>query len=48
MSARLAEIPPTGEVLPAVLDIRAPRKLALRYGENPHQAAALYAFDDVG
>lgn len=28
--------------LPGVLDIRAPRALALRYGENPHQAAALY------
>ncbi|MEO8050731.1 MAG: bifunctional phosphoribosylaminoimidazolecarboxamide formyltransferase/IMP cyclohydrolase [Acidobacteriota bacterium] len=49
VSARLAEIPPTREVLPAIealpviLDIRAPRKLALRYGENPHQSAALYA-----
>jgi len=29
--------------LPAVLDIRAPRTLSLRYGENPHQAAALYS-----
>ena len=28
--------------LPATLDIRAPRLLALRYGENPHQSAALY------
>jgi len=43
VSARLAELPPTGDVLPANLDIRAPRKLALRYGENPHQSAALYA-----
>jgi phosphoribosylaminoimidazolecarboxamide formyltransferase/IMP cyclohydrolase len=43
VSARLAEIPPTGETLPAILDIRARRTLALRYGENPHQAAALYA-----
>ena len=48
MSARLAEIPPTGEALPAILDIRAPRKLALRYGENPHQAAALYAGGGTG
>ena len=48
VSARLAEIPPTGDVLPAVLDIRTPRKLALRYGENPHQAAALYASGGVG
>ena len=43
IAARLAEIPPSGEVLPTVLDIRAPRKLALRYGENPHQSAALYS-----
>jgi phosphoribosylaminoimidazolecarboxamide formyltransferase/IMP cyclohydrolase len=28
--------------LPAFLDIRAPRALDLRYGENPHQSAALY------
>jgi phosphoribosylaminoimidazolecarboxamide formyltransferase/IMP cyclohydrolase len=48
VSARLAEIPPTGEPLPAVLDIRAPRTLALRYGENPHQAAALYASGAAG
>jgi len=43
VSARLAEIPPTNEPLPAMLDIRAPRAAALRYGENPHQSAALYA-----
>jgi phosphoribosylaminoimidazolecarboxamide formyltransferase / IMP cyclohydrolase len=48
VSARLSEIPPTGSVLPAVLDIRAPRALALRYGENPHQAAALYASGGAG
>ena len=48
VSARLAEIPPTHEPLPAVLDIRAPRSLALRYGENPHQAAALYATGKTG
>jgi len=48
VSARLAEIPPTGEVLPGILDIRAPRKLALRYGENPHQSAALYATGGAG
>jgi len=28
---------------PAVLDIRAPRALGLRYGENPHQSATLYS-----
>src|SRR3984885_5496663 len=48
VSARLAEIPPTGDVLPAILDIRAPRKFALRYGENPHQSAALYASGGAG
>jgi phosphoribosylaminoimidazolecarboxamide formyltransferase / IMP cyclohydrolase len=45
---RLAEIPPTGDVLPGTLDIRAPRALALRYGENPHQSAALYASGSTG
>ncbi|MDX2152618.1 MAG: bifunctional phosphoribosylaminoimidazolecarboxamide formyltransferase/IMP cyclohydrolase [Bryobacteraceae bacterium] len=30
-------------VLPPLLDIRAPRVMSLRYGENPHQDAALYA-----
>ena len=29
--------------LPPVLDLRAGRALPLRYGENPHQAAALYS-----
>jgi phosphoribosylaminoimidazolecarboxamide formyltransferase / IMP cyclohydrolase len=48
VSARLAGIPPTGEVLPVNLDIHAPRKLALRYGENPHQSAALYASGETG
>jgi phosphoribosylaminoimidazolecarboxamide formyltransferase/IMP cyclohydrolase len=31
-----------------MLDIRAPRTIALRYGENPHQAAALYANGKTG
>jgi phosphoribosylaminoimidazolecarboxamide formyltransferase/IMP cyclohydrolase len=31
-----------GPGLPAVLSLQAPRVQALRYGENPHQAAALY------
>ncbi len=43
VSAKLSQIPPTKELLPALLDIRVPRKLSLRYGENPHQSAALYA-----
>jgi len=48
VSARLAEIPPSGEALPATLDVRAPRTLSLRYGENPHQSAALYATGKSG
>ncbi|MSV34126.1 MAG: bifunctional phosphoribosylaminoimidazolecarboxamide formyltransferase/IMP cyclohydrolase [Bryobacterales bacterium] len=48
VSARLTEIPPTGDVLPATLDIRAPRSRALRYGENPHQSAALYTSGSAG
>jgi phosphoribosylaminoimidazolecarboxamide formyltransferase/IMP cyclohydrolase len=48
VSLRLSEIPPTGDLLPASLDIRAPRTLALRYGENPHQSAALYATGATG
>ncbi len=44
ISARLARV---GEdapsALPSVLEIRAPRAISLRYGENPHQAAALYS-----
>jgi len=48
VSRRLSEIPSTGDLLPATLDIRAPRALALRYGENPHQSAALYASGKAG
>jgi phosphoribosylaminoimidazolecarboxamide formyltransferase / IMP cyclohydrolase len=48
VSARLAEIPATNQPLPAMLDIRAPRAIALRYGENPHQSAALYANGKTG
>jgi phosphoribosylaminoimidazolecarboxamide formyltransferase/IMP cyclohydrolase len=43
ISLRLEQVGATPEPLPATLDIRAPRTLALRYGENPHQSAALYA-----
>ena len=43
ISTRLARVGAEDEQgLPAFLDIRAPRALALRYGENPHQSAALY------
>ena len=36
------------QVVPAALDIQAPLKLSLRYGENPHQSAALYADCQTG
>ena len=50
-SAPLPNLPPTAcageagartEKFPAVLRIDAERRLGLRYGENPHQAAAFY------
>jgi len=44
ISTRLARVGAEDERgLPAFLDIRAPRALDLRYGENPHQSAALYS-----
>lgn len=44
ISARLERVGAEDESgLPAFLDIRAPRALDLRYGENPHQRAALYS-----
>ena len=41
ISARLEQEDATG-VLPADLALRAPKVMDLRYGENPHQWAALY------
>ena len=46
VSARLDQVAAdehAAEPVPATLDIRAPKTLALRYGENPHQSAALYS-----
>jgi phosphoribosylaminoimidazolecarboxamide formyltransferase / IMP cyclohydrolase len=44
ISTRLAQVGVEEQSgLPAFLDIRAPRALDLRYGENPHQSAALYS-----
>jgi phosphoribosylaminoimidazolecarboxamide formyltransferase/IMP cyclohydrolase len=44
ISARLARVGiEDSSALPAILDIRAPLALGLRYGENPHQSAALYS-----
>jgi phosphoribosylaminoimidazolecarboxamide formyltransferase / IMP cyclohydrolase len=34
-----------GEIFPPILTVGATRKQLLRYGENPHQAAALYVAD---
>lgn len=52
VSARLAQIDPEGktaqEDLPARLQISIPRSASLRYGENPHQKAALYSFHRGG
>ena len=41
ISARLEQVDAAGP-LPRDLAIRAPKLMDLRYGENPHQAAALY------
>ena len=47
ISARL-EQEDAGEALPLDLNLRAPKKMDLRYGENPHQMAALYAASGRG
>jgi phosphoribosylaminoimidazolecarboxamide formyltransferase/IMP cyclohydrolase len=47
ISARLARIDDAGP-LPTTLDLRADKLLALRYGENPHQSAALYGTPGMG
>jgi phosphoribosylaminoimidazolecarboxamide formyltransferase/IMP cyclohydrolase len=36
------------ESLPALLDLSLPRSVSLRYGENPHQSAALYTTGETG
>jgi phosphoribosylaminoimidazolecarboxamide formyltransferase/IMP cyclohydrolase len=52
VSNRLAQIDSEGktsvDALPAVLSISATRTSSLRYGENPHQQAALYSFHRGG
>lgn len=42
------DISDTSSAMAPVLDIHVPKKLGLRYGENPHQAAALYAKGEEG
>lgn len=52
VSARLLQVDAEGktteEELPAALRIAATRTSVLRYGENPHQKAALYSFGHGG
>jgi phosphoribosylaminoimidazolecarboxamide formyltransferase / IMP cyclohydrolase len=48
VSNRLALVGTPPAPLPATLDIRVPKVLDMRYGENPHQAAALYAAGKSG
>jgi phosphoribosylaminoimidazolecarboxamide formyltransferase/IMP cyclohydrolase len=47
ISARLEQIDASGP-LPADLNLRAPKLMDLRYGENPHQSAALYGTRGAG
>jgi phosphoribosylaminoimidazolecarboxamide formyltransferase/IMP cyclohydrolase len=48
IAARLGTIGKEAEPLPSTLDLRVPRRMPLRYGENPHQSAALYSSGSVG
>ncbi len=52
VAAKLSQIDVEGTVvneeLPERLSISVPRTAALRYGENPHQHAALYSFGEGG
>jgi phosphoribosylaminoimidazolecarboxamide formyltransferase/IMP cyclohydrolase len=43
ITARLAQVDIPAGPLPRELNLRAPKVMDLRYGENPHQSAALYA-----
>jgi len=43
ISIKLRSLGAQRSSLPATLDIRLPKSLPLRYGENPHQQAALYS-----
>jgi phosphoribosylaminoimidazolecarboxamide formyltransferase/IMP cyclohydrolase len=47
ISARLARIGDSSP-LPPALDLRAAKLMDLRYGENPHQSAALYGTPGLG
>jgi phosphoribosylaminoimidazolecarboxamide formyltransferase / IMP cyclohydrolase len=43
ITARLAQVDEPTSPLPAQLSLHVPKAMDLRYGENPHQSAALYA-----
>ena len=43
ITARLAQVDAAPAVLPVTLDLQVPKAFDLRYGENPHQSAALYS-----
>ncbi len=47
ISARLEQVDSTGP-LPPMLNLRGPKLMDLRYGENPHQQAALYGHAGSG
>lgn len=47
IASRLEKVDST-EPLPGELRVVLPRKMSLRYGENPHQSAALYAAGGAG
>jgi phosphoribosylaminoimidazolecarboxamide formyltransferase/IMP cyclohydrolase len=48
ISARLEKEDVPASALPASLDLHAPKVMDLRYGENPHQSAALYGRSGQG
>lgn len=48
ITERLAKVDAPEEALPQAITLRIPRTMSLRYGENPHQAAALYARGEDG
>jgi len=48
ISARLEQVDVNAAALPQDLAVRAPKLMDLRYGENPHQSAALYGYAGRG
>ncbi|HZO53712.1 MAG TPA: bifunctional phosphoribosylaminoimidazolecarboxamide formyltransferase/IMP cyclohydrolase [Bryobacteraceae bacterium] len=48
IAAKLRTLGAAAEELPPVLDVKLPLMMPLRYGENPHQKAALYGTGESG